>query len=260
LASFEKAIKLADQHSSAKATGQNDMFGLSAATTQVEKPMFATNVAEWTLIETLQFEKDVLGFYISGHPIKQYQGELEQITSLRLGSIKPTEYKAVVRIAGWVVDLRHNQSKRGKMASLTLEDMTGQFEVVVYPDIYSTVKDMLAKDTLLIAEGEIREDKFSGGRHMVANQLLTLEKIRETAKRLVLHITPEQANHETVLGLKAALEPYQAGKCPIYVMYQRPEAQIEIILGAAWKVNIQESMLNELRNLLTINNVRVIYS
>ena len=138
--------------------------------------------------------------------------------------------------------------------------MTGQFEVVVYPDIYSTVKDMLAKDTLLIAEGEIREDKFSGGRHMVANQLLTLEKIRETAKRLVLHITPEQANHETVLGLKAVLEPYQAGKCPIYVMYQRPEAQVEIILGVAWKVNIHESMLNELRNLLTINNVRVIYS
>lgn len=260
LASFEKAIKLAEQHSSAKATGQNDMFGLSAATVQAEKPMFATNVAEWTLIETLQFEKDVLGFYISGHPIKQYQGELEQITSLRLGNIKPTEYKAVVRIAGWVVDLRHNQSKRGKMASLTLEDMSGQFEVVVYPDIYPMVKDMLAKDILLIAEGEIREDKFSGGRHMVANQLLTLEKIRETAKRLVLHITPEQANHETVLGLKNALEPYQAGKCPIYVMYQRPEAQIEIILGAPWQVNIQEPLLNELRNLLTINNVRVIYS
>jgi DNA polymerase III subunit alpha len=260
LASFEKAIKLAEQHLSAKATGQNDMFGLSAATTQVEKPMFATNIAEWTLIETLQFEKDVLGFYISGHPIKQYQSELEQITSLRLGNIKPTEYKAVVRIAGWVVDLRHNQSKRGKMASLTLEDMTGQFEVVVYPDVYPAVKDLLAKDILLIAEGEVREDKFSGGRNMVANQLLTLEKIRETAKRLVLHITPEQANQETILGLKAAFEPHKTGKCPIHIMYQRPEVQVELILGQAWQVKINEELLSKLRQLLTMNNVRVIYS
>jgi DNA polymerase-3 subunit alpha len=260
LASFEKAIKLAEQHSSAKATGQNDMFGLSSSVTQVEKPMFATNVAEWSLTETLQYEKDVLGFYISGHPIKQYQGEIEQITSLRLDNVRPTEYKATVRIAGWVVDLRNNQSKRGKMASITLEDMTGQFEVVVYPDVYPIVKDLLVKDTLLIAEGEVRDDKFSGGRNMVASQLLTLEKIRETAKRLVLHITPEQANQETVLGLKMALEPHKAGKCPIHIMYQRPEVQVELILGQAWQVKISEELLIKLRQLLTINQVRVIYS
>jgi len=260
LASFEKAIKLAEQHSSAKATGQNDMFGLSSSVTQAEKPMFATNVAEWSLIETLQFEKDVLGFYISGHPIKQYQGEIEQITSLRLNNVRPTEYKATVRIAGWVVDLRHNQSKRGKMASITLEDMTGQFEVVVYPDVYPIVKDLLVKDTLLIAEGEVREDKFSSGRNMVASQLLTLEKIRETAKRLVLHITPEQANQETVLGLKTILEPHKSGKCPIHIMYQRPEVQVELILGQAWQVKISEELLIKLRHLLTINQVRVIYS
>jgi DNA polymerase-3 subunit alpha len=259
LASFEKAIKLAEQHSSAKATGQNDMFGLSSPVEQVEKPMFATNVEEWTLIDTLQYEKDVLGFYISGHPIKQYQGELEQITSLRLGAVRPTEHKTSVRIAGWVVDLRQNQSKRGKMASFTLEDMTGQFEVVVYPDVYPAVKDLLAKDILLIAEGEVRDDKFSGGRNMVANQVLTLEKIRETAKRLVLHITPEQANHETVLALKTLLEPHQAGNCPIYVMYQRPEAQVELILGQIWQVKMSDALLSNLRNLFSENNVRVIY-
>jgi DNA polymerase III subunit alpha len=259
LASFEKAIKLAEQHSSAKATGQNDMFGLSSPVEQVEKPMFATNVEEWTLIDTLQYEKDVLGFYISGHPIKQYQGELEQITSLRLGAVRPTEHKTSVRIAGWVVDLRQNQSKRGKMASFTLEDMTGQFEVVVYPDVYPAVKDLLAKDILLIAEGEVRDDKFSGGRNMIANQVLTLEKIRETAKRLVLHIMPEQANHETVLQLKTLLEPHQAGNCPIHVMYQRPEAQIELILGQIWQVKMSNALLSNLRNLFSENNVRVIY-
>ncbi len=263
MASLDKAIKLAEQNTAAKNTGQNDFFGLGGGakkTQEVEKPPFVSGVVDWTEGERLSCEKETLGFYLSGHPINQYLDELTKLTDCRLGKVKLTSNKQTTRVAGWVMDLRVTNSKRGRMANITLEDNTARLEVTVYSDLYPNVRDLLVKDTLLIISGEVREDKFTNSMSMIANQVQTLEDVKSNAARqLNLLISSQQASHQLALDLISILQSYRADKCPVMIAYQHPKAQIELLLGRQWQVKVEKPLIETLQNLLGAENVRINY-
>ena len=258
MASLEGAIKSAERHSSDRATGQSDMFSLSK-TTQKREVAWVMDTTPWTLVEQLQAEKETLGFYLSGHPMKQYVQELKQLVKNRLSDLKLTEYKQTLRLAGWVSDLKTHQSKRGKMASVMLEDDTGQsLEVAIFPELYIQVQGLLAKDKILIAEGEVREDDYRGGYTMTATQILTLEQARENqAKRLELTLSAQEAH--LAQALIDLLSSYRQGRCQVCIDYHHPTAQVEILLHDSWRIHPHQEMLERLQNLLGKERVKVVY-
>ncbi len=264
MASLDTAIKLAEKHAADQNTGQNDLFGLLGGgggaqhAVQEDKTPFSSG-GSWTEEQRLSGEKDSLGLYLTGHPINRFLTELEKLAPTRLKNVRPTEKFKTTKVAGLVLNMRTLNSRRGRMASLVLDDNTARLEVMVYSDRFEEHKALLIKDSLLIIEGEIREDEFSGGGYsMVATNISSLEMARERqAKQLVVKV--EAPREGWVDDFLHALQNYRTGSCPIAIHYRREDAVVELVLGADWQVRPEDALLAQLSLLVGLGRVEVRY-
>ncbi|MEK8021269.1 MAG: DNA polymerase III subunit alpha [Candidatus Parabeggiatoa sp.] len=261
MASLENAIKQAERHSNDSAAGQNDIFALlnnQQESAPKEAAPFLTDVPKWLEKERLNAEKDSLGFYLSGHPINAYLSELARLKMRRLRDIG--ENKQVL-VAGLVTEVRITTNKRGRMAFITLDDSTGRLEIKIYSELYPDVQDILVKDSLLIAEGEVRTDNYSGGYAMTATDIYTLDTAREKkAKRLAIKVLAAQASSEDIAPkLEAILTGYRQGPCVVLIHYHSPIAKVELVLGKNWRVNLSDKLLEQLKECVGENQVQVVY-
>ncbi|MDM8568366.1 DNA polymerase III subunit alpha [Thiotrichales bacterium HSG1] len=262
LASLETAIKSAERHSKDRATGQNDIFAASPKTEVKKETPFAKNIQEWKQTQFLNAEKDSLGFYLSGHPIEPYLFELSQLTRNRLANIKLTGNKQSMRIAGLVTELRINRDKRGRqIAFVTLDDSTARMDVKIYSELYGTVRDILMKDTLLVAEGEVQIDNYNGGYAMTGRNITTFETARENhASRVEINIIAEQTkDKEFAPKLVTILNEHRKGRCLVVIDYKYSETKVELVLGNEWRVKPSSKLLEQLQELVGDGKVKVIY-
>ncbi len=253
MASLNTAIKTAEQNSNNSATGQNDIFGNS---TSKQKPEFVKNVRNWNETVRLNKEKESLGFYLSGHPITPYLPELKRIIHANLANIKPTERKKTLRVAGWLIDVRVKNTQRGRMAFLSLDDNTARIDIKVYSEVYNQASELLVKDTLLIIEGSVRSDDYTGGYSMTAQSVSTLEIARENlAKSLEINVSNTSDNlAEKIVNI---LTPHCDGKCPVIIHYKRQDARVDLQLN--WRIKPDASLVDQLKDLLGEDQVKVIY-
>ncbi len=257
MASLTAALAAADQHSRNQAAGQNDLFGAAAAPGAAH---VYENVAEWSEEQRLEGEKETLGLYLTGHPIARYAEELKRITNATIASLKPTSDSTVV-VAGLVVAQRTMQTRRGdRMAFVTLDDRTGRLELAVFSDLYAQSRELLAKDTLLVVEGQVSVDEFSGGFKMAAEKLYNIDQARAAfSKRLVIEVDAEQTGNGFVEELREILSPSLQGTCPVYLHYRGQRAEAEIALGAEWKISPSNMLLERLSRLAGERNVHLVY-
>ncbi|OGI52265.1 MAG: DNA polymerase III subunit alpha [Candidatus Muproteobacteria bacterium RIFCSPLOWO2_01_FULL_60_18] len=257
MASLNAALAAADQHSRNREAGQVDIFGATAASTEAH---VYENVAEWSEEQRLEGEKETLGLYLTGHPIARYAEELKHITDATIAELKPSTDSTVV-VAGLVVIQRTMQTRRGdRMAFVTLDDRTGRLELAVFSDLYAQSRDLLAKDTLLVVEGQVSVDEYTGGFKMSAEKLYNIDQARAAfSARLVIDVNANEAGNGFVEELKEILSPAAQGKCPVYLHYQGTQAEAEIVLGDAWRISPTDTLLERLGRLAGERNVHLIY-
>jgi len=257
MATLGAAMAAADQHTRNLETGQKDIFG--AAAVPVETLEYE-NVAEWSEEQRLDGEKETLGLYLTGHPITRYAEELNHITDSSIAELKPSSNSTVV-VAGLVVAQRTMQTRRGdRMAFVTLDDRTGRLELAVFSDLYAQSRELLNKDTLLVVEGQVSVDEYTGGFKMSAEKLYNIDQARAAfSARLVIDVTADDAGNGFVQELKEILAPVTQGKCPVYLRYQGCQAEAEILLGDAWRISPTHTLLERLSRLAGESKVHLIY-
>lgn len=144
------------------------LFG-DAEELKAEKPEPPAMVGEADLLELLKKEKDMVGMYLSDHPLKRYEFELETFTSCRLSELDDlvTECEREHRqqkvfIAGFITSTEVKTSRTGKpFAKTTLEDFSGTYELALFGKDYETFMPYLTEHTAIFVEGEIKEAYFS---------------------------------------------------------------------------------------------------
>jgi DNA polymerase-3 subunit alpha len=257
MASLNKALAVADRQTRDRDAGQVDIFG--NAVTPAETHVYEI-IAEWSEEQRLEGEKETLGLYLTGHPIARYAEELKRITDATIAELKPTTDSTIV-VAGLVVASRTMQTRRGdRMAFVTLDDRTGRLELAVFSDLYAQSRELLAKDTLLVVEGQVSMDEYSGGFKMSAEKLYNIDQARAAfSRRLVIEVTSEQAGNGFVDELKEILSPVVQGKCPVYLHYHGQQAEAEIALGDEWKISPTNTLLERLSRLAGEHNVHLVY-
>ena len=261
MASLSKATQIAEQNSRNAATGQNDMFGFTQESVEANAQPQWLIADEWDDRRRLDGEKETLGLYLTGHPIEIYQEELSQIISNPIARLQPDK-KNRVTIAGLLVATRYMKTKRGDtMAILTLDDKSGRIEVTVFADTLEKSRELIAVDKILIVNGEVTLDDFSGNLRMQAREVSDLDLVREqNARRIILAVNPEIANNGFVSHLADTLSAYKPGNCPVYISYDSGRAQGRIPLGEAWKIRPTEDLMRELNSLAGgKDNVRLVY-
>ncbi|HHI94344.1 MAG TPA: DNA polymerase III subunit alpha [Gammaproteobacteria bacterium] len=259
MATLESAVQRAEQHHKNLASGQNDMFGVAEPQTEEEAGQFIV-AQDWDDEIRLTGEKETLGLYLTGHPIDRYEHEINQIVSKRIAELNPKNDQNIT-VAGLVVAMRTMNTKRGdRIAFITLDDRTGRLELAVFSEAYNHYRDLIAKDRLLVVEGEVSLDDYTGGLKMSANKIYDIDHAREAfARQLVLKVDQKKAGNGFIRGLTEVLDPYRQGHCPIRVDYRQASATAQIQLGANWRVKPTDELMRRLDELVGRAHVKVEY-
>ncbi len=260
LASIDHAFRYSDQHRKNQEFGQQDLFGMAMTQHDTIKVDYVT-VPKWRDEERLQAEKATLGFYLSGHPIQQYERELRQFISNTISTLKPTERKKTVLVAGYVVSVRSLMTKRNtRMAIVKIEDRKDIIEVAVFSEVFEEARPLLVKDQLLIIDGEVSTDEFSGGLRMSARRILDLSMARcEYGKSVYIDATQQLNLESTLPALQSALSRFQEGNCRVLIDYQNSEGRARMLLGEEWKVAPKNELMNALQQIYGNEAVMVGY-
>ena len=200
--------------------------------------------------ERLQGEKESLGLYLTGHPIEEYEQELRFFCKRKIGSLRAE--KKTQWVSGMVVSMRVMKSRRGApMCFIVLDDKSARLEVSLFPEAYEKHGQKIAKDELLIIEGEVQADDFSGGLTLRAEKVYSMAEARQRfSQGFVIDFRQRAIPSDFSPRLKEVISPHraqQAEGCPIAVLYSGTEAQARICLGQDWQVQATDDLLASLQ-------------
>jgi DNA polymerase-3 subunit alpha len=273
LATLDMALGSAEQK--ARAANQNSLFGDDESQAM---PVQMADVPRWKMREQLQQEKIALGFYLSGHPYQEFESELSNFVKVKLADITPNMVQPPsgkgggygsgggrrnnaipLVLAGVVSGVRILQTRRGKMAVVTLDDGSAQLEMTVFNDIYEANRPWLRDDELLVVRGKVNLDEYTGNMRVTAEELFDFASARAVfAKRLDIFCSIDDKLR--VPQLADLLKPYCGGQCPVQINYHNLIGSAPLRLGDAWQVTLPEELLESLRALCGARNVQVVYT
>ena len=257
MASLTLALQAAEQHERDSSAGQNDMFGGAVIPDDAERRF--SDTPEWNEEERLAGEKETLGLYLTGHPITRFESELDRFTTTRLVDLRPAPGETQV-VAGLVVGMRTMNTRAGRMAVITVDDRTARMDAVVYADLFNARRELLAKDRLLILEGEVNVDEFTGGCSMTVQKVSDLDTAREHyARNVVIRLEGNRVGNGLLDELCETIAPYRAGRTLLCIDYLRADASVRLPLGERWRVHPTQDLLTRLGELVGSDGVRVEY-
>ena len=255
MASVGAALETADR--AARCGGQVGLFGEALEGGGED----LIDVPAWPEQEKLLQEKSALGYFFSGHPFTSYLAEVSSFAKRQLDSLEPS--RDPVMLAGIVVSLRTQMTRRGKMLILLLDDATAQVEVVIFNELYEQSRHLLKDDALLVIEGKVNRDDYSGGVRVTAERIDDLAGARTRFAQGLQLACNGQCHGQSHSGRKLAelLAPYkvQEGGCPVWVDYHTPSARCRVRLGEDWRVRLDDRLIESLAGWLKPEAVNVIY-
>ena len=258
LAAMEEAVQAAEQTARSHDSGHMDLFGGVFA--DAESDVYANHrkARERSLKERLKGEKDTLGLYLTGHPIDEYEGEVRRFARQRIIDLKPARGDQTV--AGLIVNLRVMKNKKGdKMGFITLDDRSGRIEASLFAEAFNSAQALLQTDALVVVEGEVSNDDFSGGLRLRAKRVMSLEEARTgLADSLRLKVANNALKGDRLRWLAELCGRYR-GACPITVDYSGEDARAQLQFGESWRIEPADSLIQALRDQFGRDNVFLHY-
>ncbi len=258
MAALDDALKAAEQTAANSAAGMVDLFGevaLSADTGDVYAEH--RKVRPWTLRELLAGEVESIGSFLSAHPIDEYEHELRKFVPRRIREMQAGNNATV---AGLIVDVRTIKTQRGVMAVVRLDDKSAQMESTVYAETYSDNRELLVKGNIVLIEGRVQQDDFSGGLTIRAREIRSLEEARQhRVRELRLHVNGDQFSENIRQLVRDTLRQSAGGECPVTLAYKQSRGQAHVRLGEAWKVQPSDGLLEALRGAVGAEAVELVY-
>ncbi|MFZ3322276.1 MAG: DNA polymerase III subunit alpha [Usitatibacter sp.] len=249
LASLGAAIDAAEhaEHFAA----QTNLFGESSGAADT---FTLTPAQMWGERERLVNEKQSLGFYLSGHPFNAYRDELRRVARTPLASLQAT--MEPVMMAGVIYGVQMRNSRRGRMAILTLDDGSARVEVVVFGELFHEKRSVIQEDQVVVVKGRIFPDEFTGGLRITADGLMDLAEVRSAHAKLLRLSINGQADSAK---LKSLLAQYGGGRCNVSIHYRNASGECDIRLPDSCRVKVSAPLLDSLTEWLEEKNVEVVY-
>ena len=241
--------------------GQSSLFGRPAAEAGPPGDDF-TEEPEWSLERRLAGEKEVLGFYVTGHPLARFAGEISRFGDTKVAELSSHADKTV-RIAGVLVNLKKQKIKKGvnegkTMLKATLEDTTGSVPVCIFASLYEKVASWVRADLPVLATATVRE---SGAAYELTVQEITpLEGIHERwAREIKIRVNLALADEKVLARLKESLKS-NPGTTPVSIRLFRP-GEFEATLKAADSMRIAPTprLTSEIRALAGEDSVEYVF-
>jgi DNA polymerase-3 subunit alpha len=176
---LDDALEIGQRVQKDRMNGQYTLFeAVAMDSRETIYPPFP-EISEWNESELLNYEKEALGFFITGHPLARYDEILGKFANANTEKLPDISEGRVVRIGGIVRDYKLYNDRKGEvMAFVTLEDLSGLAEVTLFASLYSTVSELVEKDATIIVEGRVTRDEQST--KILADTVVPIDKAEET--------------------------------------------------------------------------------
>jgi DNA polymerase-3 subunit alpha len=239
--------------------GQDFLFGVAAS----RRPPAVSAPPSEALNEhtILKYEKEVLGFYFSGHPLNSYRRHISMISNSNIEKILTAGFKSgdLVRVAGIVLQSKVMQTKKGDtMAKFELEDLTGSIGVCLFPRNYAAYGSQLAPNKIVVVAGKVQESDFGQNPfELVAEEVLGLFDAMNKWGRHIMIRMPEGIlfDEKQLSELKHTLNRSH-GECPVYLKVNT-KAKSSYIVETSDRVVLNEALFKDLEKILGVQTWQV---
>ncbi|MDB4289509.1 DNA polymerase III subunit alpha [Flavobacteriaceae bacterium] len=252
---LEKTIKYANRYQENKNSAQVSLFGESSDV-QIEEPEIPP-CETWGTMEKLAREKEVVGIYISGHPLDDFKLEMQNFCNGDISVFRdmPTYINKEISFGGVVTDVQHRVSKQGKgWGTFTIEDYMNTHEFRIFGEEYLKFKHFLMHNNFvfvraLIKEGWTNRDTGAkGDPRLQFNSFQLLHDVMESyAKKLSIQLNIKEISEEKVQSIKELLQMHSGNHNLKFVVYDDEEELKLEMSSRLQKIKISQELLEELK-------------
>ena len=211
---------------------------------------------EWQENKLLAYEKEVLGFYVTGHPLARFSEEMKNYVSHSIDKLHELGTKSQVTIGGIISSLNKRKTKKGQlMAIFKLEDLTGMVEVIVFPEAYENgIGKYLHRDEMVVVKGRLnwREEKP----RIVASEVIPFSRAKELLiHQMILKLSTAGLEEATLKKLKE-LFMKNRGNCRVNFSLSAPRNRI-VDISSKIQVKLSDELLEEVKRLVGRDSIRL---
>jgi DNA polymerase-3 subunit alpha len=247
MAVVDKAMEAASMAQRDRAYGQVSLLDVLSSTGAAPRQGGTLpDLPEWDRPKLLAGEKETLGFYVTGHPLAEHRALIARYTTATTEDLAGLPDKSTVKLGVMVAAVKEISTKNGdRMAFVTLEDLAGTVEAVVFPDLYRSSMLHLAKDSAVLVKGQVDIGEETVKLLLSEVQPLTLPA--ENGPSLVeVTLAGDAASSEGLRRLKALLQAHPGGS-PLRLHIELPEGgQVTIAPPPSLSVAADDSLRQEL--------------
>lgn len=259
MAMIDRALEAGSSAQKDRSTGQMSFFQAADQNggSFLEEAEDVPDIPEWPENQLLAYERELLGFYVTSHPLSQYAKQLETYATARTDNLSEFKDNEEVTIGGIVETLKEILTKKGdKMAFINLQDLTGACEVVVFPKTFAVVQNVLNKDATVFVKGKInlRDDVPK----VLADEIIPLEDVqKQFTKSISIDLVTAGLEQETLKNIKVLLMKYK-GPTPVYLRFKDASGKVAVMdSGDDLKVEANDELFASLSELLGEGTVKI---
>jgi DNA polymerase-3 subunit alpha len=245
---LEDVFTQAQQVQKQKSNGQTSFLDIFNEDEFMDDRIDIPKIDEFDSRRLLALEKEMLGFYLTGHPIKDY---LPKIKAKRtLDSRKSGKFKEKVILGGLITANREILTRNHKkMSFMTLEDEFGEIEVIVFPNVYENYQEYILEDDVILVEGKLNEEgKIIASRLADIEEDFLQENQNNSTKKEVLHIQLETLDEDILEKLKDILSRHK-GDSKVYLHLLIEGKRVIVKLSSVYKAKINQRLEKDLGQL-----------
>ena len=244
----DRALEMAQSVQADRARGQISMFEMAEMQTQAVNDQSLPEVAEWTERERLACEKDMLGFYLSGHPLERYRTDLAEMGMRSVDDLVDLPDGAEVQIGGVLVEVKPHTTRDGKpMAFGTLEDLSGTIDLVVFSDHFEKLRERLLVDEMVVLQG--RFSARNGRSSVQVENVMPIEQAREQLADTVNVMLPGDLIRMERLKSLHTLCLKHPGDCQLRLHLKLERDHATVVLSRQVQVLPSDDLLREIAEL-----------
>ena len=262
MAVLDRAMERAQKAQRDAESGQHGLFGVFQQEESEANNDRLPNIPDWDEQARLAAEKEILGFFISGHPLEKYKDKLADLQALRIDEIavmtRSTGKDETIATAGIIGNVRVQKSKRGEFyAQATLEDMSGSIDMIVFPEAYKRLGDKVKLEVPVLVRAGVRIEEGTNPK-ITAAEIMPLEDAKVPLPRAIRIRVPLETAGETTVDDLHTLFKQRKGEAQVLFDVERAGDFMVVMEVEGYNVLPDRSFIARVEELCGRGSVRVI--
>jgi DNA polymerase-3 subunit alpha len=254
LAVMNDTLEMGAAYREQKESGQFSLFDAAGPASAPEGDFDSIplpSVADWTDRETLETEKELVGFFLSGHPLDRFRPDIQSFSTAGCGEVAAMEDGKAVELVGMITKVRQIPTKKGDlMAFVEIEDFGGKCEVVVFPRVFDQTREFLFADSVIYVKGRTSKRDTDETAKVLADALQRIEDLRRSRTKFIdITLSAPEITTADLESLRSLLRNHR-GNLPVRLRLDCEKgSQVVVLTDPRFKVNPSDIFLRDFEKL-----------